>query len=383
MNIAILPSAYPNIYNDHSSIFVQDQVDALSKYSDFNICVIGAIPISLKDVWKAKLFKFGYYKAFNNGVKTTLFLFPSIPKMRFVNNYVRHFLNKSMFKRYIKEQGKPSVIHVHNAIAGKTALWIKKQYNVSYCITEHSSAYARKMYKGYELKLFKEVYANSTYNIAVSKEFCHLLNKMTNEQFNYLPNIINSDFFVPLEYKRSSKEFRFINIGYLNKNKNQLELIRAFSKLFKGKKNIKLSILGNGPEYDALRREIDGMHLQNQITLYGFASRDEALKELQNSDAFVLSSKYETFGVVIIEAMSCGLPVVSTKCGGPESIIINNQLGILVGNSIDELAKGMKKVYEKEYDKKVIRNYIVENYSEKIIAEKIIKIYKMIINEKN
>jgi glycosyltransferase involved in cell wall biosynthesis len=102
------------------------------------------------------------------------------------------------------------------------------------------------------------------------------------------------------------------------------------------------------------------------------------LKQLQHSDAFVLSSNYETFGVVLVEAMSCGLPVVSTKCGGPESIIVNENLGLLVEPTAKALAEGMQKMVQTHYDNTVIRNFAIENFSEKVISEKLIDIYKKI-----
>ena len=120
--------------------------------------------------------------------------------------------------------------------------------------------------------------------------------------------------------------------------------------------------------------------MKEQIRLYGFATREEILKELQSSNAFVLSSKYETFGVVLIEAMSCGLPVVSTKCGGPESIIINEKLGLLTdNNNSNALANIMLNVYKSSYDSKYIRESCIENFSQNVVALKIKKVYEDIL----
>ncbi len=378
MKLILLPTDYPNIYNDHVAIFVEDQAKALAKHENVDVNVVGAIPISFKDIWKKKMFKLGYFEYKKNDVNVILFLFPSIPKLKRFNNYIRYLLNKKLIGQYIK-RSKIDLIHVHNSVAGRAALWYKRNYNILYCVTEHSSRFARGLVTKEELNEYGKVYNNASYNISVSQEFSMLLKNIYKLKFDYIPNVVNTNFFKP---KIDSKNiFTFINIGYLDIHKNQINLIRAFSKAFKGNENVNLSILGNGPEYENLKKEIEINDMQKQITLYGFATRDEVLKELQSSDAFVLSSDYETFGVVLIEAMSCGLPVVATKCGGPESIIIDKKLGVLTNKSVKALADGMKHIYETVYNSTEIREHIVKNFSEKVVAERLVNIYKMVLNE--
>lgn len=379
MYIVILPTSYPNVYNQNSSIFIQDQVEALIKDGQ-NISVIGAIPISFKEILKKKFLKFGTFKYEKNGVNVNLFLFPSIPKLKFFNQFIRIQINKYLLKKYFLTNF-IDLIHIHNSKAGEAALWMKKKFNVPYLITEHSSGYARNLISKKEIKSYREIYESASYRIAVSKKFCEILEKIFNVQFNYIPNIVNTDYFLSIE-KKTTKNFKFINIANLYENKNQILLIRAFAKSFYENKNIKLLILGGGPEYNNLKSEIKKLNMENQIKLYGFVKREKVLNELQKSDVFILSSKYETFGVVVIEAMSCGLPVIATKCGGPESIIENGNLGVLVENDkFEELSKAMKDIYKckYKYSKNIIRNYILENFSEKIITNKLIKIYEFII----
>ena len=285
----------------------------------------------------------------------------------------------------IKKHSKASqidLIHVHNSVAGEAALWCKNRFNIPYCITEHSSTYARGLVKEYEMKTYKEIYQNSECNIAVSKEFCQLLSKTFDLSFEYIANIVDTNYFLPSKNKDSNKSFKFINIANLNKNKNQSSLIKAFSKAFSNNKNVSLFILGGGSEYENLKKEIDINAMQKQISLYGFATREEVLRELQSSDAFILSSDYETFGVVLIEAMSCGLPVISTKCGGSMSIITDEQYGLLVEkNDTGILADAMLKVYNNTYNSQYIRDYCIENFSEDAVVYELNKVYEKILHE--
>jgi L-malate glycosyltransferase len=378
-NILILPTAYPNIYNDHSAIFVQDQAEALVKYGE-DVVVLGAIPISFKSIWNLKFFKFGYFKSTRNGVKIKLFLFPSIPKLKYFNNFIRNILNRILLKNH-HQNNKIDLVHVHNATAGNAALWLKSKLNIPYCVTEHSTGYARNIINSKEMKIFKNIYKNSSTNIAVSQEFCILLSNIFDLKFMHIANVVDTQYFKTSVKKNKETKFNFINVGYLDKKKNQLLLIQAFKEAFHNKKDITLDVFGSGPELKNLNKEIKRLKLEGQVVLHGFATREVVLKALQTSDAFVLSSEYETFGVVLIEAMSCGLPVLSTKCGGPESIVINDDLGLLVEkNNVTAFSNGMETIVNKKYSSQVIREYVIDNFSQAAISNKLKVVYKEITN---
>ena len=368
-----------NIYNNNSAIFVQDQAEALVK-NGVGVTVIGAIPISFKYIWSLKLFKFGYFMSSKNGVEIKLILYPSIPKLKYFNNFIRDILNKNLLKNHYLNN-KIDLIHVHNATAGNAALWFKNNFNIPYCITEHSSAYARNLVSKKKIKNFRNIYENSALNIAVSQVFSKLLENIFNLNFQYIPNVVDTNYFKNNAVKIEKTNFKFINIANVNKNKNQKLLIQSFYKAFNNNVGIKLDIYGSGPELQNLNKEIKRLKLENQVALHGFASREVVLQALQNSDAFVLSSEYETFGVVLIEAMSCGLPVISTKCGGPESIIINDKLGLLVEkNNVNALSNGMNDILNKKYDSQDIREYVIGSFSQIAIANKLKVVYKEIID---
>ena len=183
---------------------------------------------------------------------------------------------------------------------------------------------------------------------------------------------------------KGTDTFNFINIAFYRKNKNQNILIKAFSKSFRNKENIKLTIVGSGPEYDNLNELILNLGMQKQIILYGEANREEVRELLQTSDAFILSSEYETFGVVVIEAMACGLPVISTKCGGPESIIQDDKVGILTEINEDSLSSALTFMYNniENYDSKYIRKYVEDNFSEEAVYLQIQNIYKDVLHNR-
>ncbi len=378
MHILVLPSWYPNKNNLLSGIFFKEQAEALAK-QHINVGCIAINESSPRHILSKKEFTFDYYDENINGVNTIGILYPIANRLKKLRAIVRKKVFSILFKKYIKKYGKPDLVHLHSFLYGDLAIWVKEKYKIDYVVTEHSSGFGRDLYNEKELAFAKKVFKNSKSNICVSNELKKLLEKKFYLKFKYIPNSIDTEYFLPKSTQKI--KFDFINIAFLNKNKNQHMLIEAFTKVFYDKKDIRLTIVGSGLEYNNLNSLIEKLNMQQQIKLYGVADRKEILGLLQNSDVFVLSSQYETFGVVIIEAMSCGLPVVTTKCGGSESIVVNNKLGELVDINMNDLSLGMLKVYNKKYDSKYIRDYVIDNFSADEVSSRLMQVYRRCLGD--
>ena len=377
-HILIIPSWYVNSYNSLNGIFFKEQAEALVKYGH-KVGLIAIQEIDIRDVIKNKKVDFSKKEFTENGVMTYRVQYPAPPKFFATKRIINIVLFKKIFEGYVEKHGLPDIVHLHSFLDGKMALWVKEKYCIPYVMTEHFSGFSRNSISRRNLYFAKKIFKNSDYNMAVSSNLSILLKEKTGEEFSFLPNFINTDNFT-IKSKKTNKSFEFINIAFLTKNKNQKMLIRSFAQAFKSSENVILTIVGSGPEQKKLKNIIQELGMENKITLYGRANRDEVKKLLQRSDLFVLSSKHETFGVVLIEAMACGLPVISTRCGGPESIIKSSQLGLLVNNKTD-LSNAL--IYSRNnienYDANHIRQYAINNFSEKAICEKLDEIYNKVL----
>jgi N-acetylgalactosamine-N,N'-diacetylbacillosaminyl-diphospho-undecaprenol 4-alpha-N-acetylgalactosaminyltransferase len=130
-----------------------------------------------------------------------------------------------------------------------------------------------------------------------------------------LDNISN---YIPIRDFYDTNYFNFISVGRLTKGKNQELLLRAFNEL-KNKK-IRLYIFGDGELGSYLKNEIVQLNLENQVFLKGFST--DIFSYLKGADAFLFGSNHEGFPNVLVEAMACGLPIVSTNCpSGPNEIM--------------------------------------------------------------
>ena len=137
----------------------------------------------------------------------------------------------------------------------------------------------------------------------------------------------------------------FLGVGRLNRQKDFTTLIRAFAKV-RAVRPARLVILGQGPEGEALRSLAADLDVAQDVVLPGFAAAVHPYYRM--ADVFVLSSAWEGFGNVLVEAMAAGTPVVSTDCpNGPAYILENNRYGALVPvGDADAMADAMLRALE-------------------------------------
>jgi glycosyltransferase involved in cell wall biosynthesis len=140
--------------------------------------------------------------------------------------------------------------------------------------------------------------------------------------------------------------FHFLTIGRLSPQKNQALLLRAFAAL--RDPSARLTILGEGPLREDLENLAARLDIVDRVAFPGF--REDTARYLASADGFVLSSRYEGFGHVLVEALGAGLPVISTDCPfGPADILSQDETGLLVPNEdLDALTAAMARLMADE-----------------------------------
>ena len=167
-----------------------------------------------------------------------------------------------------------------------------------------------------------------------------------------------------------------MNIASLDANKDQATLIEAFALYFKDKR-ASLRIGGNGSLLGDLRKLVRRLEVENQVTFIGHLDRPLVIREMHDADCFVLSSHQETFGVVLIEALACGTPVISTRCGGSEDIV-NEKNGLLVPlGDITSLGEAMVQMTQTkgEYDAGALREECRSRFGDEAFVNNAKKFY--------
>lgn len=382
MHVLIIPSWYPQFIGDVGGSFFREQAIALKK-AGHRVGVIYPQVRSLKNIKKILKKPYGLTVENDEGVSTlrwyTANYFPKVKNYN-KNHWIKIAIR--LFEIYIVEYGKPEIIHVHSMLyAGYVAQLIQEKYGIPYVITEHSSAFARNLIAKDILNSLNPVIDQAKVCIAVSQNFANYLEtEFPFSQWVYIPNIVNDAFFEPIqavEKTDSNQKIRIISICHLNKNKNIELLIKAFAQVFEQFSDVELVIGGDGEERVSLENLVHTLKIEHAVQFLGKLTRDQVKQEIHKSSIFVISSQYETFGVVAIEALALGKPVISTCCGGPESII-NSDVGILVANdSITDLARGVLYVctHLEQYDSDTLKKYCLENFSEMSVISKLTEIY--------
>lgn len=163
-----------------------------------------------------------------------------------------------------------------------------------------------------------------------------------------IPNSIDKipDSCSPLEEKR------FISVGRLSPEKGYLDLLKIFQVIQKKYPDWRLDIVGDGSERDSLQQYIDDHSLQKSVTLHGFQGKEYIDSLLQKSSIYLMTSYTESFGIVLIEAMSHGVPCVAfDSAEGAREIITSGDNGFLIRNRNQNMY--VRKVYDLIEDKKL------------------------------
>lgn len=198
-----------------------------------------------------------------------------------------------------------------------------------------------------------------------------------------LPNGVDMKLFQPSPNRRRNPTApRLLYVGHFADYKNLPLLVEAMARLLVRLPQARLRLIGSGatPEEEAaIKRLVVQRGIQDNVEFLGQQSREAVARIMrEKSDMLVLASRTESFGCVLIEAMACGLPVVSTRSGGPEDIVTDPFLGRLCENfNPDALAEAMFQVASQlhSFDAQRIHRHVAKHFSYRSLALKLAELY--------
>jgi glycosyltransferase involved in cell wall biosynthesis len=397
MHVLIIPGEELNEINQLSSVFEIHQAQALKDYK----IKVGFISTFLRgsihkefisrikklELRLKKIFQFNIMKIndVNLVVASGIYLTPS-----FLNLYQKERISAGVraFQYYNRKFGRPDIIHAHSRFLESIliAKKIKELFGIPYIVTEHSTFHQRnivskkeyiKYVRAVELSESWIVVSESLGNVIVSN--IEKLDLKLTKSFRIVPNVVDPLFVFNVNKKKDN--FVFLNIASLDDKKNHFLLLDSFKLLTNKVQSIELRIGGQGLLETELKAYAKKLGLDN-VKFLGSLDRNQVKDEFINSDAFVLSSDVETFGVVVIESLAIGRPVIATKCGGPE-FILNSNNGILVkANNSQELFDAMRSMIDcfSSYNLEEISADCIHKYGPKAIGKILVEIYLKALN---
>lgn len=390
MKILVIADIYPSKENPVSGVFIKEQVEQLKKHHIVSVMVINRIFIR---VASGAFLRYIFRKAFNadkareEGVFRVEYpVFILFAKPLHIFNGICACL--TAFAKLKNTGFRPELIYTYKTFpAGYIGWKIGKRLELPVVNMEFQGPFA-----GYfnEPRLGAKV-IKTINNIAYTIYTAFQLTEL--QSFGARPEklrlgyfgVDTDKFFLDLnEYKNRLLEIKagrvkLLVISRLEENKGIRYLIEAMEMLRKEFPYIQLSIIGPMDEGGEALLELIGSKNMGAHILYSGACNNEELPAvIAKHDILVSPSLYETFGVTIIEALSCGKPVVATKCGGPEETV-TGEVGLLVEKADPQsLANGIKCVIDnyERYDPEVIRGYAVGHFSQDIVLGNLNKLFE-------
>ena len=272
-------------------------------------------------------------------------------------------LQKKIYRRIVASEGPPAIVHVQVAMkAGLLARWLKKKYRIPFVVTEHWSGYNPQCQENiYQSnRIFKALNKKILEEAALFLPVSDGLGKMVNNYFTTIPykvvpNVVDTGLFY--YQPATAKKFRFIHPSGMGNIKNPKGILRACKIVKDSGYDFELLMIGNNEE--TLVSLSCQYGLSEQVAFEAAVPYPEVAKQMQQSSALVLFSRYENLPCVVLEALCCGLPVISSRVGGvPE--LIDNENGILVESENEAALAGAMM--------QMIDNY--SSYNQAAIAEK-------------
>jgi len=227
--------------------------------------------------------------------------------------------------------------------------------------------------KGYNLSK-KIIAISSTTKDSLVKDY-----GISPRKIEVIPVGIDTNVFRPLKIKKIPNSMLYV--GRLHERKGLPYLIKAIKTVRKEIPNLKLYIIGDGNLRSPLQENIKGENLSDNIIFLGKVSEEELIKWYNKVEVFVLPSLFEGFGIVCVEAMACGIPVIGTRVPGIVDIIKNRKNGILIpSKNSKKLANAIIGLLKDEKLRQLLgengKKEVIERFDWDMISQEFINVYK-------
>ncbi len=362
--ILFLTKWYPNYEDPQLGVFVQKHAKLLS--SRHRVVLIYLCPIWKDSKPKVEFQQKGnleeyivYYRSFKG-------------LMKLFNPYMYYKFQKEV---YLSLDGK--VKHCFVNIGAKTgflAYYHLRKKAIQYSLIEHWSGFVNGKFRaksGYKKRFYKKLARNARSVFAVSDFLRSGMQKELNlKEIKIVPNLIEAK-----SSPEKSNEKRILVVGDLvDEIKNISGILQAFKSFSEVHPAYKLIVVGGGDSEAELKKLSSELKLDSKVDFKGRMGNSATQEEMIRCSFLVSNSNFETFGMVIAEALLAGKPVVSTKSGGPEEFLNEENSLLIDTNNQDQLLQAMMEMERRldDFDAKKISRSIQEKYD----RDKILNIFE-------
>lgn len=374
MHILEIPSFFP----PHGGLFALEQARALQAQGN-TVRMLASVQLGMSVdgvfYWKARR---GRWWEEQDGVEVYRTFMRAFPCCIRPNQERWCRIVEEMYGEYKQQYGKPDVLHAHCCQWAGVAAWrIAKKEGIPFFITEHlpSGIFEANYGKGWKRApwarlLLKDTYAHATCVIPVSAELVDDLAPLFGKDYACTPisNIIDVDFFAFRSREpRTDRPFRFCCLAIGDIYRKGYDVL---AEAMKGMDGIELHIAGNGSDCDAMRVLFADVP---SVFFHGALDKAGVRDLLYRSDALVLASRSEAQGLVIMEAISTGIPVVTTNIIPRNALLEGACLTAVVGDAVS-LRQQMRDVMSVEFNPQWC-DELRERVAPEVIARQILQVF--------
>ena len=280
------------------------------------------------------------------------------------------------------------VIHAHYWLSGLIAKQIAEEFKIPLIYSSHSLGIFLEGYNKERVDCEKMVMTSSDF-VTASSEFENVLisenYKIDKNKIKQITPGVDREVFLP--NPSIKRENIFLSIGRIQPQKGQLEVLKFLNNFRKIESNFKCFFIGgpsgkSGDEYlEELKKSIEELDLVSHVEFLDNLSQSKIKEFLNRSKLLLHTSKFETFGLVAIEANSMGVPVLTTNRGSLVEIIEDNINGFLSENLVESSVNTFVNdlLYDESYFQEIMNNCIETSlkYDWQNTANSIEKLYKV------
>jgi glycosyltransferase involved in cell wall biosynthesis len=310
---------------------------------------------------------------------------PVIPRTAWMRKI---FGARQAFNTASQNFGRPDIIHANINNTADVSVALGSLVRIPVVLSEHSTAYARKLLNPAQIRMMRFFMNRVDTIMPVCDSLSQYMRRYgISRPMVTVPNVVDTELFYPASPgEQIISPYREIAlIARLSKEKAIHLAIQALSRLQQQGIYFYLHIAGDGPERAHLESLVDELELSNWIHFYGYIPKTELAKTLRRSSAFMLTSLVENQPVVILEALTCGLPIVAPAIDGIPEVITPANGMLFQSGDVEDLAFKLTTMLANlsSYDTQVIHKYAVDHFSPDVVGNKFDYIYRRVLENKH
>lgn len=395
--VLILSHMFPRDHHKVGGIFVMEQVQALRRMG------IDARVLSGDPFWVTKFRPQGilsYARAWRyanlrwkwtdcDGVPVIFFPYLAGGVFRpFIHAWTYDLGLRSILES-VRRDFDYDLVHAHTSyLDGNAGLAAARTNDVPLVITEHTGPFSLLTNHVLKRMVTRKAVTKADRVLAVGGSLRTDMRRelgLPDADIEVLANGYDQQIFHPNGRRgHGGNEVKALWVGHFVPVKRIDRLVEAFARVADQVPHLTLSLMGEGEGLAEAQADVARRGLGERIVFLDKADREGVAATMRDHDFLVVSSEVETFSLVTIEAFACGLPVLSTRCGGPEGLVTDDSLGRLVTNDVDGLAQGLVDMYRNigNFDPDGVSKSAASRYSWDGVAQSLVLLYQDLIDQK-